>query len=295
MTVQTVDVYTLGPYSVPVYDARSSFTLDCLLPSSNRSYCVQYTEQPALLAWLQRQITGKTRMRFIVSGTAVNIPVYLTGMEYGEQDGTNDLYATLTLQPYATLAAPVVQAAAVPDTAAKRETAPQQTAQTTYTVKDGDNLWNICRRFYGDGSLCYKLAAYNGIQNANLIHTGQLLKIPDAATLGATAATTAAGGTTTAAAAPPFCTVRITMSGTFTGYAAYSYIDSKSGKSVSGEVKRGITLQVSKRSSVTVRWRSGAGCYCDEITINERRLRASGDSVTLKVVSDRSLDLHWTR
>ena len=42
----------------------------------------------------------------------------------------------------------------------------------------GDSLWAICKKFYGDGSLAYKLAAANGIINPSLIYPGQVLTIP---------------------------------------------------------------------------------------------------------------------
>ena len=58
----------------------------------------------------------------------------------------------------------------------------------TYTVQSGDTMWDICRRFYGDGSLCWRLAAANGIANANLIRPGQVLTIPPLAQLPAAAA-----------------------------------------------------------------------------------------------------------
>lgn len=292
VTVQTIDVYELGPYVVPTYETREPFTLVCQLPSSDRSYCVRYTDQASLLAWMKKQITEKVKMRFIVSDTAVNIPVYMTDMQYGEQDGTNDLYVTLTLQPYNTLSAPVVQTASS-TAAATREATPQQTTATTYTVKSGDTLWAICRKFYGDGSLCYKLAAYNGIQNANLIYVGQVLKIPDAETLGATAAATASTASAPKTAAT--YTAKITMSGSFYGYASYSYIDQKTGKSAFGEVKAGTTLTVSKGSSVTVRWRSGPGCYCDKLTLDGRAQKPSGSCVQLNMTANHTVDLHWAR
>ena len=45
-------------------------------------------------------------------------------------------------------------------------------------MQSGDTMWDICRRFYGDGSLCWRLAAANGVANANLIHPGQAFTIP---------------------------------------------------------------------------------------------------------------------
>ena len=40
-------------------------------------------------------------------------------------------------------------------------------------------MWGIARRYYGDGTLAWKLASYNGIPNANLIYPGQKVTIPD--------------------------------------------------------------------------------------------------------------------
>jgi len=51
-----------------------------------------------------------------------------------------------------------------------------------YTVKKGDCLWKIAKKFYNDGSkytIIYK-ANKKKIKNPNLIYPGQVLKIPDA-------------------------------------------------------------------------------------------------------------------
>lgn len=46
----------------------------------------------------------------------------------------------------------------------------------TYTVQGGDTLWAIAERFYGDGNRYGEIASASGI--SNLIHPGQVLKIP---------------------------------------------------------------------------------------------------------------------
>jgi len=50
----------------------------------------------------------------------------------------------------------------------------------TYTVKKGDCLWNIAKKFYGKGSAYTKIydANTNKIANPNLIYPGQVFVIP---------------------------------------------------------------------------------------------------------------------
>ena len=56
----------------------------------------------------------------------------------------------------------------------------KSTAQRTYTVKKGDCLWNIAKKFYGNGSAYTKIydANTHKIANPNLIYPGQVFVIP---------------------------------------------------------------------------------------------------------------------
>jgi LysM repeat protein len=48
-------------------------------------------------------------------------------------------------------------------------------AQKTYTVVSGDSIWGISRKL---GVLSAALTSLNGINNANFIRVGQVLKVP---------------------------------------------------------------------------------------------------------------------
>lgn len=58
--------------------------------------------------------------------------------------------------------------------------APTNDSVKTYTVVKGDTLWNIAKKFYGNGSKYTIIADANGdkIKNPNLIYPGQVLTIP---------------------------------------------------------------------------------------------------------------------
>lgn len=48
----------------------------------------------------------------------------------------------------------------------------------TYTVVKGDNLWDIAVRAYGDGFKWPEIAKVNNLVNPDLIHPGNVFKIP---------------------------------------------------------------------------------------------------------------------
>jgi nucleoid-associated protein YgaU len=60
--------------------------------------------------------------------------------------------------------------------------APTQSATRTYTVVTGDTLSKIAKSMYGDANKWRKIYEANTdiIKNPDLIHPGQVLKIPEA-------------------------------------------------------------------------------------------------------------------
>lgn len=59
------------------------------------------------------------------------------------------------------------------------ETRPVESPPTpqTYTVVEGDCLWNICKQYLGDGNRCWDIATLNNISNPNLIYPGQVIRL----------------------------------------------------------------------------------------------------------------------
>lgn len=175
--IETISLDQVGDIHLFGGQALASATLELLLPATLYSFC-----NPGALAdpehylkrlgsWLRE---GRV-LRWLVSGTGVNAQVLLESLRYGEADGTNDVTATLKLRQYRLPQAPLVETGS-----SERPSGTGAAQQRTYTVVEGDSLWGIARKFYGDGSLYLRLAAANGaiIKNPNLIYPGQVLTIP---------------------------------------------------------------------------------------------------------------------
>lgn len=82
---------------------------------------------------------------------------------------------TVTIQPASTPATKPTATVEPP----KRETS-QAPKQSTYTVKSGDCLWNIAKKYLGDGSRYNEIYNLNKdkIKNPNLIYPNQVLTLP---------------------------------------------------------------------------------------------------------------------
>jgi len=179
INIEVVNIHTLGDVSLAGYESLGSVKLEVLFPANAYPFNnpsagtspYNYVEQ------FEKWSGAGTVLRYIVSGTGLNEAVLAESIQYGERDGTGDVYATLSLRGYRPLTAEKVETSGAGNAARTDEAA--TAATQTYLIVSGDTLSAICRRFYGDAALYPALASYNGIKNPNLIYAGDTLTIPD--------------------------------------------------------------------------------------------------------------------
>lgn len=177
--VERLDMAQTGQIALPGLKELFAEVLEVMLPAQLYPFCTAgavanpsyYLE--LLTAW---SAAGDV-CRYIVVGAGVNYPVLLGVTTWEEHDGSNDVYAKIPLYEYRYLEEVVVET--TQNSSRPTESSNQTAAAGSYTVVKGDSLWAICKKFYGDGSLAYKLAAANGIENPNLIYPGQVLILPE--------------------------------------------------------------------------------------------------------------------
>ena len=174
----------------------TEISFEMLLPMLEQySFASEYHQPDYYLGILESYVTEKKPFRFIVSRVSpsgdklydTNIKVSLEDYTVSE-DATDgfDVTVSINLKQYIDYATKKVTVTK-PDNSSKstlktekpRETSGKPTTKT-YTVKSGDCLWTIAKKYYGNGAQYTKIynANKDKISNPNLIYVGQVLTIP---------------------------------------------------------------------------------------------------------------------
>lgn len=180
--IETVNLHTVGDYHMPA--GRTLFTckISGIFPRQQYPFVFAGSSlNPYEYIYFFELTSDKKQVcRFAISDTPTIADVYIENLQYGEKDGTNDVYYTITLRRYMPAQAIQSTGTAVTASSSTTRTTPLNiTTPKQYTIQRGDTLSAICKKFYGDASLYTKLATANNIKNPNLIYTGNTLVIPD--------------------------------------------------------------------------------------------------------------------
>lgn len=173
--INVVNITDVGEISIIGKRKLSTIEITSFFPAQQYSFC-QYSGFPApyeCVKIIQRWKESGRPIRLIITDTNVNLALCIETFTYGEKDGTGDVHFTLSLREYRFLDMQNSTVNSLQDTQSRpveREEPPK-----TYTVADGDSLWAIAKRFYGDGSKLSGIASQNGITDPGLIYPGQVI------------------------------------------------------------------------------------------------------------------------
>ena len=185
----SVNVNSIGEVNLIGKRGLTEGTISSFFPNQNYNFGNNsgrkkpYVYVNTILKWKEE---GKP-VRLIVGGN-INVQVTIESFKYGEQDGTGDVYYLLGVKEYRAVTVTKVKKKSTSKkkttkkktTTKKKRTTENKPKQKTYTVKKGDCLWNIAKKFYGNGAKYTKIynANKSKIKNPNLIYPGQVLVIP---------------------------------------------------------------------------------------------------------------------
>lgn len=164
---------------------------DCFFPVHAAPYVTgQITTPIEIVKAIQAARDTLSPIRFLIAGTDldINVRMGIETFDYEERSGElGDLYYSIKLSEWKDHSPRKIVLPPEPAKPAKAKEPerpgkpPAATKKKTYTVKSGDCLWNIAKKFYGKGSDYTKIYNANKAtigKNPNLIYAGQVLTIP---------------------------------------------------------------------------------------------------------------------
>ena len=134
--------------------------------------CVQ-----KILKWKQ----SNEPIRVVIADTDINLAMAIEDFSYGKADGdgSDDVVFTLSLKEYSYLN---VERSQAPSKASGLKDRPKEKEKGTeakqYTIKEGDTLWDLADKNYGDGSRWQEIAKVNKITDPRTLQIGANILIP---------------------------------------------------------------------------------------------------------------------
>lgn len=176
-----VNVIQLGDINLLGKTGLRDVSLSSFFPAKSYNFSINSVikEPITCVNTLENWRNSGKPVRVIITDV-LNMEATIESFTWGERDGTGDIYYTIALKEYKKIKNKKSTAtiSTVPETT--RETKdPDSNAGTTYTVKEGDSLWAISKKYYGDGSQYTKIYEANKdkIRDPNLIYKGVVLQI----------------------------------------------------------------------------------------------------------------------
>ena len=191
--IDTQAVIKLG--EVPIFNGTSLKTIELtsFFPNQEYSFCdyagfmKPYEFSEKIQQWMYE---GKP-LRVIVTDSPTNMQCLVQQFDTVEQDGTRDLYFTLNLLEYRPIEVPslITSNTSSNSNNTQNTSRPNETntnsnnQQNTHKVVRGDNLYDIAKKYYGNGNLYTKIkeankSKYPSLANSNIIYTSWELIIP---------------------------------------------------------------------------------------------------------------------
>ena len=136
------------------------------------------------LDYLNAWACDEQTVRMVITGTEINVLVYIEDVTLGEQDGTGDRYVTVSVREHSDLEAVEVAMnngtqnnGRAPETSSERPSPTPLSPGDTLPSSAGVTMERSTAKYYN------ALAKYNGIKNPHLIYPGTTIQIPPESTL----------------------------------------------------------------------------------------------------------------
>ncbi|MEN1969028.1 LysM peptidoglycan-binding domain-containing protein [Lentibacillus sp. N15] len=190
---ESVDISNLGEVTILQDPAAKIVQFSSFFPLHD-STLSEYSNPPKpwdAVKKIEKWKKAKVPLRFLVTGTSINLPVSIDNFSYGEEGGAvGDITYDLTLKEYLFVSIRQIKVKVPKKKKTKKKSRPAVKPKAkTHKVKSGDTLWHLAKRYYGNSlkwrkiwnankSMMIKRDRRNIKQPGHWIFPGQVLKIP---------------------------------------------------------------------------------------------------------------------
>ena len=185
--INTVNIVNKG--QVPIFGGvnLANIHISSFFPSQEYTFC-KYTGFPEPYECVKIMEDWRKKgqdIRFIVTGTDINIPVMIESFSYGEVAGSRDVEYTLNLKEHKSIyinPLPTTETPIINNPVLVRPPTPPPPPKTHKVVK-GDCLWDLAQKYIGKGSRYPEIKqanwdTYPSLKKNNIIYTYMTLVIP---------------------------------------------------------------------------------------------------------------------
>lgn len=172
---KTVDLINEGEINLLKTPGLSEVSFSFLVPQRPYHFAEDLKSAPAYLDKLEKLKTSQKSFQFIVYREAFNKVMFKTNMTVSLEDYTigekaednTDLRISVSLKQYRDWGTKTVKVTRTAGsskgkvTSKKSSSSGKKNQSKTYTVKKGDCLWNIAKKFYGDPTKWKKIYSAN--------------------------------------------------------------------------------------------------------------------------------------
>ncbi|MDL5083908.1 LysM peptidoglycan-binding domain-containing protein [Clostridioides difficile] len=184
-TINTSNILSVGDIAVFGGLGLKTIELSSFFPNQEYSFC-NYNGFPKpydcvnlIESWMKEGYI----LRFIITETNINFECIIADFNYREQDYSRDVYFTLSLKEYRRIQISKVNINNDEKLSSEKDvplTKGFDTKQKTHKVVEGDTLFKIAKKYYGNGDLWEKIYKANEdkIKDPSVIKNDWILIIP---------------------------------------------------------------------------------------------------------------------
>lgn len=194
---QTINLINGGDVSIVKLPKLSNISFEVELPYNNRDYAVYengFTNPYYYIKQIESYMQNRQSVEFTVLRKLPNNKVLyqssflVTIEDFEVKDSFEygfDTYVNINLKEYKKFESKSIKSningnnlEIFSENNRDTESSPNPKTPITYIIKTGDTLWDIAKKYYGDGSKYTIIANENDISNPNMLTIGDSITIP---------------------------------------------------------------------------------------------------------------------